>query len=84
MVRPARTSEFALKEIADLSGMNDYVLEATATPGLDAVAKKDLTSKLKKAVARASKAADSAEKAASVGRRPEVKSAVAAEEHRWS
>jgi hypothetical protein len=76
---PARTPDFAIKEVQDLSGMNDYwVTEATATPGLDAVAKKDVSAKLSKAVAQASKAADQAEKAVSAGKRPQTKAAVAA------
>jgi len=75
LVRKApRTPAFAMQEIRDLSGMNDFRLsEASATPGLDAIAKKDLSAALKSAVTKADKAVGQGEKAAKAGKRPQVR-----------
>jgi len=57
-----------------------YDRTSSATPGLDAIAKKDLTPKLKQAVAKASRATDKAEDFLAMGRKgkwtPEVSSKV--------
>jgi hypothetical protein len=72
--RASRTPVFAMQEIRNLSGMNDFRLsEASATPGLDAVAKKDLSAELKSAVTKADKAVCQGEKAAQAGKRPQVR-----------